>query len=152
MTTLSARWTEPVCILVAVFVVAKAQSVLPDRIELGSLAAGLGLALLLQGFVRDIFTLRRLGRTRIEERPAVEERACICLESALGLPVILAGLALTVVGIDQALEFRPPLPACLAAAVWSLGWAVRDLVVEWSPFRIVRVKDHGSILVRWRAK
>jgi hypothetical protein len=34
--------------------------------------------------------------------------------------------------------------------VWGAGFAIKDVVIEWGPLKVRRVKDHGSILVRWR--
>ena len=38
----------------------------------------------------------------------------------------------------------------LAASVMILGFVMKDFVLEWSPFRLRRDKDHLNIVVAWK--
>jgi hypothetical protein len=38
----------------------------------------------------------------------------------------------------------------VAAVVWFGGYTIKDVVIHWSPWKMRRVKDHGSLIVRWR--
>ncbi len=128
---------------------------LPDEVRLGTLAAGLGVALLLQGLVRDLFTLAEQARARRRGEPAaaVEHRACMCLESLVGLPLILAGVALSIVFADETVRIAPSSWPLMAGVVLGTGFMVRDLVFEWRPrWRVAQVKNHGAILVQWRGR
>ena len=129
---------------------------LPDRLGVGSFCAGLGLALLLQGFVRDLNTLAHQARRRRAglAEPPPEERACLCLESVIGLPVVLAGLSLALAAAaDTALVLATWAWPLASGLVWGLGYAIRDLVLEWSPrLRVTRIANHGSVLVQWRTR
>ncbi len=127
---------------------------LPETVAEGSFFAGLGLALLLQGLARDLFTLAHRAKRRREGAAGggTEHLACMCLESTVGLPLVLGGVALTVAAADSVLSLAPWVWPLCAGLVWGAGYAIRDLVVEWRPrWRIKRVSNHGSILVQWRA-
>jgi hypothetical protein len=141
--------TELVLIAAAVGLVGVTATFYPQSIELGSLLALAALALLLQGLVRDLWFLARQRRGAVTE--SAEEVSCMCMESTLGLGVVLVGVILTAAGI----AFRVPMAGWIwpigAAAVWVGGFAVKDVVIQWSPWKLRRMKNHGSLIVRWRA-
>jgi hypothetical protein len=143
---------EPWSIALAVSVVAGVAALggLPARMELGSLLATAALALLLQGFVRDLHTLARLRREGAAPG-SEQEMACICLESTIGLSAILVGVGLTASGLALPVSTPAGLWPLVAGAVWSFGYMTRDVVLQWSPWALRRVRDHGSLVVRWRA-
>lgn len=121
---------------------------LPVSLELGSLMAVSALALLGQGLVRDVWLLirqRRAGGTT-----HVEEARCMCVESTVGLSGVLAGVVLTAVGVPVAVSLPAWVWPVSGALVWLGGFAMKDFVIQWSPWGLRRVKNHGSILVRWR--
>lgn len=139
-------------IAVAVLLVAVLAAVgrLPARVELGSLLAIAALALLLQGFVRDLHILARLRREGAS--PAAEqEMSCICLESTIGLGAIMVGVGLTAIGLALPVPMPAPLWPLLGAVVWGFGYVTRDVVLQWSPWALRRVRGHGSLVVRWKA-
>lgn len=149
------RRVEPWLVVLAVGEVWVLARRLPEALPVGSLVAGCGLALLLQGLVRDLFTLAHhmRARRRGETALAAEERACMCLESLVGLPLVLAGGALAVAFLGGEVRFTWWTWPVLAALIWGGGFLMRDLVLEWRPrWRIARVKDHGAIIVQWRAR
>jgi hypothetical protein len=130
-------------------------SFLPPSVRVGTLAAGLGVALLVQGLVRDLFTLAEQARARRRGEPAVaaEHRACLCLESLVGLPLVLAGVALTMAFSDGVVRMAGWSWPLLAGVVFGVGYVIRDLVFEWRPrWRVTQVKNHGAILVQWRGR
>lgn len=121
---------------------------LPSSLELGSLLAVAALALLGQGLVRDLWLLtkqRRAGGTA-----PVEEARCMCLESTVGLAGVVAGVVLTAAGVPVVVSLPAWAWPAAGGAVWLGGFAMKDLVIQWSPWKLRRVKDHGSIWVRWR--
>jgi hypothetical protein len=148
------KW-EPWLVVAGTSVVGGLSPVLPDAVRVGTLAAGLGVALLLQGLVRDLFTLAEQARARRRGEPAAaaEHRACMCLESIVGLPLILAGVALTMAFTDDIVRMAPWSWPLLAGVVFGTGYLIRDWVVEWRPrWRVAQVKNHGAILVQWKGR
>ncbi len=132
----------------ATVVLALLDARLPRTVAIGSLVAVSAILLLLQGFVRDLWL--RHEQRRQKHPAALEEAHCMCLESTLGLTSILVGVALTVVGFDRPLALSRGAWPVLAAAIWTLGFGIRDVVLQWRPWAIRRVRNHGSIVVRWR--
>ncbi|CAM2846925.1 hypothetical protein [Rariglobus hedericola] len=121
---------------------------LPKELEIGSFLAIGALALLGQGLLRDIWLLTKQRRAGAGVHR--EEARCICMESTVGLGGVLTGILLTALAVPFAVtmaEWAWPLAGGL---VWCAGFAVKDVVIQWTPWKLRRVKDHGSILVRWR--
>ncbi len=151
----SATRNEVLLLLIAVVVVAWQAPHLPASLEVGELIAGAALALLLQGGVRDVVSLIREKRRKASGVVAAEvphEAHCMCLESTIGLSGVLLGVVLTALLTNGS-------RVGLLVWIWPVGIAmigltglgIRDLVIQWKPkIRLLRVKDHGSILVRFR--
>ena len=117
-------------------------------LEAGELVAGAALLILVQGFFRDLWLLRQAKRNPAAA-PA-REAQCMCVESALGMTGLLAGIGLVAVGLDGVVALTPP---ALTAAVFGTmlaGFLLKDFVFEWSPWRIYREKDHAQVIFRWR--
>ena len=115
--------------------------------ELGTLVAGGALAILLQGFLRDLWLLREARR----QAPATPVRAarCMCVESALGLTGVVAGVALTGIGLTRTCFLSPTGLTAAVAAAFVVGFILKDFVFEWSPWKIYREKNHAQVIVRW---
>lgn len=146
---------EVTLLLVAVVVIAGISPRLPDSMEIGTLVAGAALALLLQGGARDVVSLLRERRRQsagIAPAEPPSEAHCLCLESTVGLAGVLAGVLVTALLADGPRVALPPAFWPVAAALIGLaGLAIRDLVIQWKPtVRILRIRDHGSIIVRFR--
>lgn len=122
---------------------------LPGTVEMGSLTASAALALLGQGLGRDLWLLAK--QRKPGEGTVREEARCLCLESTVGLTGVLAGVVMTVaMATPVVVDMAPWVWPVAGAAVWGAGFAMKDIVIQWSPWKLRRVKDHGSILVRWR--
>ncbi len=122
---------------------------LPFSLELGSALAIGALALLGQGLMRDLWLLNRqrsIGGKEVKH----EELRCMCLESTIGLAGVLAGVVLTAAAVTLRVKLAAWFWPSAGATVWIAGFLIKDVVIQWSPWRLRRVKDHGSILVRWR--
>jgi hypothetical protein len=103
----------------------------------GTLLGMAGALLLTQGLLRDVIKLA-LRRERSEKKRI----ACLCAESSIGLLLVLAGMALAALGLNQpvvasatAVLLGPPL-------VLVLGFIAKEYVVV-----IRKEKDHGSVIV-----
>lgn len=137
--------------LVALAVCALAQwsGRLPFSLELGSALAIGALALLGQGLLRDLWLLSRRRLTGGMQGPR-EEARCMCLESTIGLAGVIAGVVLTAAAVTIRIKWVPWFWPGAGATVWIAGFLMKDMVIQWSPWKVRRIKDHGSILVRWR--
>jgi len=118
------------------------------RFEIGELLAGAALLLLLQGFCRDLWLLRQ-SRRQPAAAPGREAR-CLCVESALGLTGIVAGIVLVGTGLAGPVVLSAVALAGGTGGTMLAGYLLKDFVFSWSPWRIFREKDHAQIIVRWR--
>ena len=121
---------------------------LPARIGVGTLLLAASVLLLLQGLVRDLWLLSR--RNHAPHDGAHRQALCMCVESTVGVTGVAAGLMLLGSGVDLTLSVAPWQWCMLAAGVLSVGFAIKDFILEWRPFRIRRDKDHLNIVVSWK--
>lgn len=120
----------------------------PAELELGSFLALGALALLGQGLLRDLWLLSKQRKAGGEAHQ--EEARCMCMESTVGLGGVLTGVLLTALAVPFAIRMAGWAWPLLGGLVWGSGFGVKDVVIQWAPWKIRRVKNHGSILVRWR--
>jgi len=121
---------------------------LPTPLRVGSLLLGASVLLLLQGLVRDLWLLSRRRQGRHGDAP--RESLCMCVESTLGVTGVIAGLALVGSGVDSRVAVSAALISFVAIGVLGIGFAIKDLIFEFRPFRIRRDKEHLNIVVRWK--
>ncbi|HTJ79112.1 MAG TPA: hypothetical protein VL357_08960 [Rariglobus sp.] len=145
-----AEKTELGLISLTVGVVVFVSGRLPASLELGSLLAVAALALLGQGLVRDLWLLSRQKQQAAGGGVRHGEMKCMCLESTVGLGGVFAGVVLSAAAVPVVVSVPSWSWPVAGAVVWGVGFAMKDVVIQWSPWRLRRVKDHGSILVRWR--
>ncbi|HSI08038.1 MAG TPA: hypothetical protein VK985_05570 [Rariglobus sp.] len=135
-------------ILLATGIVAAIAVHLPVELELGSFLAVAALALLGQGFVRDLWLLTKQPKAGADAHR--EEVRCMCMESTVGLGGVLAGVLLTAFAVPVTIRMVDWAWPLAGGLIWGAGFFIKDVVIQWSPWKVRRVKDHGSILVRWR--
>ena len=138
---------ELALIPVAVAAVGVASRWLPTRVGAGELLAGACLAWLVQGGLRDVWLLLRLKK----RPPATAPRRlpCMCLESSAGLTGVIVGGALAALGRGGAVTMSPLRWAALAAAVFTVGFLTREVIITWRPLGLRREPDHHSIVFTW---
>ena len=117
------------------------------RPELGELVAGSVLLILLQGFFRDLWLLREARRKSATTPPRAT--ACMCVESAVGLTGIVAGISLVGFGLAWPVGLSAAALTAAVGAVMLAGFLLKDFVFSWRPWRIYREKDHAQIIFRW---
>ena len=117
-------------------------------LELGELLAGVALLILIQGFFRDLWLLRQ-ARRQPAATPARAAR-CMCVESALGLTGIVAGIGLVGLGLTRSVFVSVTGLAASVGTALVAGYLLKDFVFEWSPWKIYREKDHAQVIFRWR--
>ncbi len=115
----------------------------------GGVLLTLSALLLLQGLVRDLCLL--LARRRTATATAGQRLRCMCVESTVGVAGVAAGLILLGAGWDHRLASLPAWAwGALATGTLVVGFLVKDLVVQWSPWRIRRETDHLGIVFTWQ--
>ena len=121
---------------------------LPAQIGIGSLLLAASVLLLLQGLIRDLWLLFK--RRQDSQTGARREALCMCVESTVGVTGIVAGLIVLGSAADSNLFVSRALWSILAVAVLVIGFAIKDFVFEWRPFRIRRDKDHVNLVFSWK--
>lgn len=116
-------------------------------LELGELIAGTALLVLLQGFLRDLWLLRQARR----KKPVTPARGarCMCVESAMGLTGVVAGIGLAGFGLVRPVYLSATSLTVGIGVAMILGFLLKDFVFEWSPWKIYREKDHAQVIFRW---
>ena len=122
---------------------------LPTSIGIGSLVLASSVLILLQGLLRDLWLLSR--RKATQQTGGTHEILCMCVESTVGVTCVVAGLFI----LGSALNTQVPMTAwlwsLLATAILAIGFAVKDLIFEFRPFRVRRDKDHLNIVFSWKS-
>jgi hypothetical protein len=125
---------------------------LPGAPSMGNLLLLMSSLLLLQGLVRDLSLLAIAKRSPQSAAPERELRAarCMCMESTVGITGILLGIGILGFGINQPIRMADWEWGVLVMLIMSVGFAIKDLVIETAPWRIVRDKDHMNIVFKWK--
>ncbi|MEO6875763.1 MAG: hypothetical protein ABI222_13175 [Opitutaceae bacterium] len=122
---------------------------LPTQLPTGEVLVIACLAWLVQGGVRDLWLLYL-----IKSRPATAPQrklACMCLESSVGLTGLVLGIGLAVGGLGGHVTFTPARWMLLTAAVLTMGFLAKDLIISWRPLGVRRDPDHHTIIFTWWA-
>ena len=111
---------------------------------------GLGLVwiaglIFVQSLIRDLVFMvikkRQLG-SQVEQH-------CFCLESLLGVSVLLAGFLLFFSGATFVIAMNKAIYALCIFLTLVVGFLIKDLVFTWKPVGIRREKNHMNIIVKW---
>ncbi len=123
---------------------------LPKNVSFGLIVLGASGLLLFQSLMRDVWLL---SQTRRRDRTTPQRAIrCMCAESTAGILGITLGILLLVgAGSHLSIALVPIEWCVLLVGVLGFGFLIKDLVIEASPWRIRRDKDHLNILVKWRS-
>jgi hypothetical protein len=144
MKAMAAR-LELALVAAAALVVAIFDDHFPRIVPVGHLFVAAALALLVQGFLRDLVRLVSMRR-----RATTRAVTCVCVESVVGLTWIVTGLALSL-GRERATVPMGAIGWPLAlACVGIFGTATREIVFDWRARRLRREVDHAA-RVAWRS-
>jgi hypothetical protein len=122
-------------------------SILPDQMSIGSLLINTSALLLLQGFFRDLWLLSQQKNTSPDLQRKMQ---CMCAESTFGMTGIIFGVILLGVGIDLAVPMSSWGWSVLVMVIMTVGFFIKDYVLEWNPFRIYKDLDHINIIFTWK--
>ena len=74
----------------------------------------------------------------------------MCVESALGMTGVVAGIGLVGFELTAPVSVSTAGLAAGVGAAMAAGFLIKDFVFEWSPWKIYREKDHAQVIFRWR--
>ena len=113
--------------------------------QVAHLAIAFSVLLLGQGLLRDLVLLLRRN-----PQPSVQPAArCLCLESTIGVAGVLAAAVLVLLDVYSVVILPRWLLGMALPTVLLLGFILKDWVIQGSPLRLRRVKDHRGLAVRW---
>ena len=140
--------TEPLLILGAMCVTAISTPQWPTEITVGRFVLWLSIIFLLHTLIRDLYLYARLRITASERK----EAQCFCVESGIGILVMILGLALLIGNLGGDLSPGPVgWFVAITICMWLNYW-IKDFVFSWRPWRIYRDPDHLNIVPRFRIK
>lgn len=122
--------------------------VLPWQISVGNTFLLFSALLLFQGLIRDLSIVFLSPKTVASAAPKVMQ--CLCVESALGMTGVLVGGGIVGFGITQQIQMDKFAMGISVACQVSVGFAIKDFVVQVRPWRIFRDKDHINIVFSWK--
>lgn len=122
---------------------------LPIYIGIGLLLLASSVLLLFQGLLRDLWLLSK--RKRDTQSGVRRKLLCMCVESTVGMTGVVAGLIILGSAINWPVAMCPWIWSLLAIAVLIIGFAIKDFIFEWRPFRIRRDKNHLNIVFSWKS-
>lgn len=108
--------------------------------------------LLIQGLIRDLWYLFK--RKQIAKKSLIKAKyaQCFCIESSVGLLGIVIGLLLIFINVDYIFQFTTLGLSCFAVCILIIGFVIKDLVIEWQPWRIYKEPDHINVVFQWKRK
>lgn len=141
---------EAALIVVAAAAAALLHPWFPASSRLGLLVLAGAATLLAQGLVRDLWILQQRRQRRARPAPPAgppRGAACACVESTLGLTGVVVGGALLFAGAGGRISLPAWFWPAFVLCVGGLGFALRELVVDFGRLALRRERDHSSLRV-----
>lgn len=73
----------------------------------------------------------------------------MCVESTVGMLGVIVGLLIFSSNIDFIVSLNKISFIIIMSTVLIIGFVLKDYVIEWSPWRIYKEKDHMNIVFAW---
>ena len=105
--------------------------------------------LFLQSLIRDVWYL--FAQRKRADTQAVA-RQCMCVESCIGLLILVVGVLLFSSTIDYVISISKVALLVLVSVILVSGYIAKDYVIEWRPWRIYKDIDHMNIIFSWKKK
>ena len=121
---------------------------LPEKPGSGRLLLVAAAILLFQGLIRDLWLLRKSKLSAKIDSPVRAQ--CICAESLIGITGVVVGIGLLGSGIDRPVSVSNGTWSLLVMAILTMGYGIKDYVIELNPLRIRRDKDHLNLVFSWK--
>ena len=120
----------------------------PVKILSANLVLGLSAVFLVQTLIRDLYLLYQ-QRKRGKSHDNVAG-AAFCLETTVGIAGVITGAGWLLSGYSAVLEISEGVWAVLVVLTMLLCFLLRDYVIRWRPWAILRDPGHINIIVRFR--
>ena len=140
---------ELIAIVMTLVCLALLSTYFPSLIKVSTLILTVAVTLLFQGLLRDLWYLWLKRSAKSQDIDAIYKR-CMCLESVLGLSLVVVGLMALGIGINTTIVVAQNILIGVFAAVLIGGFLIKDYVVSWNPWRIYQEKDHMNIIFSWK--
>lgn len=124
-------------------------SLFHDQVLLGSGVIWLAVTVFLQSIIRDLSMLFYFSKQSDSSSSKPIEKQCFCLESLIGVSVLLIGFLLFFGSNSTVIALNQVTWAISVLAVLVIGFLIKDLVITWRPIRIRKEKNHLNIIVKW---
>lgn len=121
---------------------------LPNKVGVGKLLLGASVLLLFQGLIRDLWLLSKNKPS--ESQPPPRKASCLCVESTIGITGVVVGILALSFGIAWSVAMSNGAWSVLVMVIMTIGFAIKDYVIEWNPWRVRREKDHINIVFTWK--
>lgn len=122
----------------------------PSQVYFGLAVVWLAAIIFIQSLIRDLsIMVRKSVLHRKNARQKASESRCLCMESVLGVSVLLSGFLLMFAGNATLISVDGILKSVIVFVVLVLGFSMRNLVVFLKPLRIRSEKEHMNIIVKW---
>ena len=122
----------------------------PSQVYFGLGVVWLAAIIFIQSLIRDLSIMARKSAShRKTTKQKVSESRCLCMESVVGIGVLLIGFLLIFAGNATLISVDGILKSVIVFVVLVLGFSIRNLVVFLKPLRIRSEKEHMNIIVKW---
>ncbi len=121
--------------------------ILPQQLAFAQFILISSVIILLQSLIRDIWLLFLSSK---KEQGPKKFAPCMCIESTIGITGVILGLLFLGLGISTMVSMSSNIWSTLTLIVLSVGFLMKNYVIQWNPWRIRREKNHMNIVFRWK--
>jgi len=121
------------------------QPILPYRMSLGMFILVFAVCLLVQSLIRDLVKLYIIKKNR--HKPEKLNVVCMCVESIVGLSVVIVGLCILFIGLPYSVRFPDWYWPAFTGVTWLFGFVIKNYVLDFTNWRIKRVAGHHNFII-----
>ena len=118
----------------------------PGTLSLGRIVLVVAVAIFAQSLIRDLY-LVRINRDSLRVAKNKQAICGICLESAIGCSVLVAGGLLLFINVSVEITMPAWIWGVGGGCVFLFGYWLKSFVLIIKPLSIVRVKEHYDFIV-----
>jgi len=124
---------------------------LPTHISAGQLFLYISVLILSQSLIRDLSILfSQRSKRHIADETTKQVVNCMCVESTVGITGVIIGALLLSTRIIQVFTLNSLSWLLIALITLLTGFVMKNYVIQWSPWKIRKEKDHINIIFSWK--